>query len=122
MEHDKSVTPPSCIVIFLKESLMENKKDQFYFEGKYFDNEEEFWKWTKEWQFLPLDQETADRQINTLKKDIIMNIFLRGVEMSNVEFRTFLNRVFEFAMKDLNLWDIYKEEMSGIKKMTPPKE
>src|SRR5689334_11436202 len=81
---------------------------KFYYEGKYFDKEEDFWKYIKEWSFLPLDAETANRHLDTIKKDILMNIFLRDIEMNNGEFKEFLNCVFEFAMKELQ-FHIYKE-------------
>lgn len=73
----------------------------FYFEGKYFDNEEDFFKWVKEWQFLSLDQETAEIKLDNLKKDILMNIFFRGIKFTNNDFVIFLNKIFEFAMKEL---------------------
>lgn len=91
---------------------MEKNKYELYSEGKYFDNDEDFWKWIKEWQFLPLDQETADAQLNTFKNDIIMNIFLKKpVQMNNGEFRVLLNKLFEFTMKYINLFDLYNKEL-----------
>lgn len=79
--------------------------NEFYFQGKSFDNEEDFWAWTKEWKTLPLDQETADRQLNMLKKDIIMNVFLRGIEFNNDEFSSYLEKIFEFSINKLQVYD-----------------
>jgi len=87
---------------------MTEEKNTFYFQGKYFDNEEDFWNYSKEWRFLPLDQETADRNLNTLKKEIIMNIFLRGIEMDNMQFSALLNRIFEFVINDLDRFYVPK--------------
>lgn len=84
------------------EDIPNKKKDQFYFQGKYFDNEEDFWLWTKEWSFLTLDQETAERQLNMLKKDIIMNIGLRGKKFKNDEFREYVEKIFQFSMNELS--------------------
>lgn len=80
---------------------MDDKKDQFYFEGKYLDNEDDFWKWVYNWANLPLDQETAERLFDTHKKEVIMNIFLRDVKFSNFEFRQYLNNIFAFSMNEL---------------------
>lgn len=80
-------------------------KDQFYFQGKYFDNEAEFLKYAHDWLKFPLDQKTADRQINTLKKEIIMNIFLNGIKFNNEEFQQYINKIFEFAVNQLPGWE-----------------
>ena len=47
---------------------MEDSKDKFYFEGKYFDTGGEFVKYFNEWKDFSLDIETADRNLNKLKK------------------------------------------------------
>lgn len=78
-----------------------SEKDQFYFQGKYFDNSEDMFEYAKEWLKISLDQETAERQLNSLKKDIIMNIFLRGIEFNNREFNAYIERIFQFSMKEL---------------------
>ncbi len=85
-----------------KSSCDKENKDQFYFQGKYFDNQEDFWKYVNEWGLLALNQETAERQMDTLKKEIIMNIFLRGIELKNIDFRNYVNKIFEFAMIQLD--------------------
>lgn len=87
---------------------MQKEKDQFYFEGRFFDNEQEFWNYTKKWGILSLDQETADRHLNIIKKDIIMNIFLRGIEFTNQEFVSYINKIFEFSINNLPKEDLRK--------------
>lgn len=77
------------------------ENNQFYFEGKYFDKEDDFWAYTKEWQTFPLDQETAERKLNTLKKEIFMNMLSRGLQFNNIEFNAYVNKIFEFAMNEL---------------------
>jgi hypothetical protein len=62
---------------------MENDKNQFYFKGKYFEKEDEIWKYSKDWPFMNVDQETFFREWDQLGKDIWMNVGLRGIEMSN---------------------------------------
>jgi ADP-glucose pyrophosphorylase len=77
-----------------------SQKDQFYFQGKYFDNSEDMFAYSTEWLKLSLDEETADRQMNILNKYIIMNIFLRGIKFNNHEFNEYLDRIFEFAINE----------------------
>jgi hypothetical protein len=79
------------------------EKNQFYSEGKYFDKEEDFWAYVKEWPTFTLDQETAERHLDTLKKEILTNIFLSGIKFNNIEFREYVNQIFEFAIKELHL-------------------
>ena len=73
-------------------------KDNFYSQGKYFDNQEEFWKYVNEWGSIELNQETAYRQLDNLKKEIVMNIFLREIIFTNQEFVEYLSNIFNYAM------------------------
>lgn len=75
---------------------------EFYFSGKTFNDQEEFFKWVEEWGLKELDQESAERQLDVLKKDIIMNIFLRGKKFTNNEFRQYVNRIFEIAIIEMD--------------------
>lgn len=93
----------------ISEMHADKPKDKYYYQGKYFDSFDESFKYANEWQALPLDQETANRNLNTFKKEMIMNIFLMGVKMTNSEFNEFLERVFQFALHDLGL-KTYKKE------------
>lgn len=65
----------------LKKFLQENNK--FFYKGKFFQNEEEFWKYVEDWPFMNVDQETFFREWDHLGKDIWMNVGLRGQEISN---------------------------------------
>jgi hypothetical protein len=77
-------------------------KDQFYFQGKYFDTSEEMFEYAHKWKDLPLEEETAKKIMDTLKKDIVMNIFLRGLEFTNGEFCQYVENVFFAAIKALD--------------------
>jgi hypothetical protein len=57
--------------------------DKFFYKGKFFQNEEEFWKFVEDWPFMNTDQETFFREWEHLGKEIWMNIGLRGQEISN---------------------------------------
>ena len=76
-------------------------KNQFYFQGKMFDDSEEMFKYSEDWKTIPLDQETAERILDRLKKEILMNVFLIGKPMNNLDFSAYVERIFEFSMKNL---------------------
>lgn len=102
---------------------MDNEKNQFYFEGKTFVKKEEFWNYVKEWGNLPLDETTASNQLDILKKEVMMNIFLRGIKFKNWEFRKFLGEmlmVFVKVMDEINIESLisFELERNRIKKDT----
>ena len=70
---------------------MKTIDEKFYFEGKFFNNEEEFWKSVEEWPLMKMNQETFFRKWEHLGKEIWMNIRIREIEMSNGE----LNKIIE---------------------------
>lgn len=80
----------------------ENGKNQFYFQGKWFDSSDEMFKYVNEWQKFSTDQETAERILDSLKKDIILNVFLRGKAFTNAEFSEFVEMIFQYTMRSLN--------------------
>ena len=76
-------------------------KDQFYYQGKYFEKQEDFWAYVKEWQTLALDQETAERLTETFKRDIVMNTLLTTETITNIEFSNLLGDTFTFFIATL---------------------
>lgn len=76
-------------------------KNNFYFQGKFFEDEEAFWQYVQKWGGMPLDQETADRLLNQLKKDILLNIFMFEREYTNNEFQKLLGKVFEDTLFEM---------------------
>ena len=81
----------------------EVKKDQFYFQGKYFDNENEFWAYVKEWPNLNLDPVTMYRLFDTFKEDCVINFFLMSEKsIKNGEMNKILEETFMFFMKKIN--------------------
>lgn len=79
-----------------------NAKDQYSFQEKLFDSSEDMFKYVNEWGSLPLDRQTAERFLNAVKKDILMNVFLTGKPMNNAEFSKYCEKLFEFSMKNLH--------------------
>ncbi|HEX4374900.1 MAG TPA: hypothetical protein VHZ50_16465 [Puia sp.] len=84
----------------------DNYKDDYYFRGKYFDKFEDMLKYSTEWKNFNLNPETAEGILDRLKKDIVLNIFLRGSSFTNAEFSDYVEGLFIFAMLELNkrLW------------------
>lgn len=62
---------------------IDRSNDKFFYKGKFFQNEEEFWKFVEDWPFMNTDQQTFFREWEHLGKEIWMNIGLRGQEISN---------------------------------------
>jgi len=77
-------------------------ENEFYFKGKFFKTFEEMCDHIKVWSKEPLDQLTAEKIMDTLKKDVVMNIFLRGLEFTNGEFCQYVENVFFAAIKALD--------------------
>ncbi len=46
----------------------------FFYKGKTFDNEKEFFKYAADWTFKMINSEEFERMFETFKKDIWMNI------------------------------------------------
>jgi len=78
------------------------EKGQFYFQGSWFDSSEEMFEYVDKWQHFPLDQETAERILDRLKKDIVMNVFMTGQPFTNAKFSEYVERIFEFSMIELH--------------------
>jgi hypothetical protein len=57
-------------------------KGYYYFQCKFFEEQEDFWKYVKEWPHQEMNQETCERLLKTFSKNIVMNIFLfdRGIK------------------------------------------
>lgn len=92
---------------------MESKtKDQFYFQGKRFDSYEEFIDYASKWSDLPLDEESANRTLESAKKIIIANINLYEIKLTNGEFAMlFDNAVMAVLQKIVN--ETHEREHNG---------
>lgn len=79
-----SLKPVESIPIQPRTSLgIDRSTNRFFYKGKFFQNEDEFWKFAEDWPFMNTDQETFYREWEHLGKEIWMNIGLRGQEISN---------------------------------------
>ncbi len=76
-------------------------KDNFYYKGEYFDTPEELFEYVKEWHKKYLTQETACTLLEGLKKDILLNLFLHGHQLSNQDFSIIIQEVFDFTLRKI---------------------
>lgn len=60
-----------------------NPTDKFFYKGKFFQNEKDFWKYSQDWPFMNTDEETFFREWNDLGKEIWMNIQIRESKLLN---------------------------------------
>lgn len=61
------------------------KTDKFYIHGKFFENEDEFWKFSIDWPDLPFDLREFKHQMDLRVKEAEMNNQIRGGKMTNRE-------------------------------------
>lgn len=81
---------------------MNTKTDRFYSHGKFFENQEGFWEYVKQWPDLQLDQETLERMIDHLKTDILLNVFMYERKIKNCQMNSILENAFLNIIKELN--------------------
>lgn len=75
--------------------------DNFYFQGKYFKTQEEFWTYVNEWPYLKTDEETINRLMDNLKKDIILNFKMYEMKLTNGKMNLMIQEVFLLMIKSL---------------------
>jgi len=81
---------------------MNDKKDKFYFQGKFFDDKKEFWEYVDQWPEIELNQEILDEMMNSLKKEIMKNVFMYDRKITNGQMNSILENVFINIIKELN--------------------
>ncbi len=78
-----------------------DQKQKYFVHGKYFDDPDEMFKYCDAWGSFNLDQQNAERILDGLKKEILMNVLFDGKEFSNSEFSQYVEEVFIYSMKRL---------------------
>jgi len=72
-----------------------NEENKFYFQGKYFENQEDFWEYVNKWPKEKLDLDTAKRLFMGLQKDVCMNLLLfEEHNFTNAEFSKMMHETF----------------------------
>jgi hypothetical protein len=77
-------------------------KNNFYFKGKYFEKEKDFWEYVHKWGDLELNEEAATRELERFSTDLLMNAFIKRTPLKNQEFIDILVKTFEFYIKELH--------------------
>jgi hypothetical protein len=78
------------------------EKKRFFFQGKYFDNEEDFFGYVTEWPLFKTDEITMNRLFENLMRDLKLNLHIREIEINNLQLLEVLNTGFLSMMKSLN--------------------
>lgn len=74
--------------------------DKFYYQGKFFEKEEDFWAYVIDFSTRKTNAEDFSGLFDMLKKDVWMNIILRNPEMTNSQVRDLLDATFTFMIKN----------------------
>lgn len=72
----------------------EFKDHNFYYAGRYFKLEEEFWAYVNEFTECQMNRESFYNLFDMVKKDIWINLTLRQTEITNGQLRSILEEVF----------------------------
>jgi len=76
-----------------------NLTDKFFYQGKFFEKEEEFWSYVKDFTNRQTTVEDFDGLFDMLKKDLWMNLSTRQTKISNGELRAVLEETFMFVLE-----------------------
>jgi len=71
-----------------------NPNATFYFKGRFFEKQEDFWEYLQEWPLKIADQESFKREWDTLGIDIWSNISILRIEISNGAVNNILQKNF----------------------------
>ena len=75
--------------------------DKFFYQGKFFEKEEDFWEYVKDFTLRKTNAEDFNGLFDMLKKDIWMNMSIRKTEITNSQVRILLDETFMFVIKKL---------------------
>ena len=73
--------------------------DRFFYQGRFFEKEEEFWDYVKDFNFRQTTVEDFDGLFDMLKKDVWMNLAMRRTQISNDELLSVLEETFSFILQ-----------------------
>lgn len=76
-----------------------NPTDYFFYQDKFFEKEEEFWDYVKDFNRRQTTVKDFDGLFEMLKKDVWMNLAMRRTQISNAELRSVLEDAFSFILQ-----------------------
>jgi hypothetical protein len=88
---------------------MTEHENKFYYQGKYFKKEEDFWAYVREWSNLETTTEEFLRLWENLGRDIWMNVAVRQKKLINLDTTNILESNFHRILGDFfNKQDYFK--------------
>ncbi len=78
---------------------MNDPKKQFYYRGKYFSNESDFWDGVREFHASPVTEESIEDLVKELMGNLKMNFLMSMPKMTNDRFKFKLEQVFIYSMQ-----------------------
>ncbi len=70
----------------------------FFYKGKFFDNEEDFFRYANEWPKMPLTEESLTTMIELFKRDVLLNLY-EHMEIKNGHMEVLLAKTFFESME-----------------------
>ena len=76
------------------------EKSSFFFQGKFFENEKEFFCYADQWPSMETDEKTFERLWKHLGLEIWMNLSFREQSPKNGQLRDILEKHFHLLLND----------------------
>lgn len=84
----------------------QNEKGKFFYQGRYFEKQEDFWSYVHEFSCRETTEEDFNSLFDMLKRDVFMNIQIINKNITNSDIRNILEETFIFMI--LKIQDISK--------------
>jgi len=84
--------------------------NKFYYQGKFFETEDEFWAFVKEFNQRQTTPEDFDSLFNMVKKDVWMSLSMGKPEIRNQELSSILEEAFFFISE--RIWTKSKNDIA----------
>lgn len=85
---------------------LKKEEDIFYYHGKYFKTEPEFWAYVNEFKVRQTTEEDFNSLFDMLKKDIWENIRIREIKITNAQVDSIISEVFLLSLQ--RIFDVHK--------------
>jgi len=77
---------------------MNEKKPKFYYRGKGFSNEKDFWDGVQKYDNAQMTETTGTEIFEDFVNNIRLNLTLKNIDMTNAEFKKRLEKIFMHAI------------------------
>ena len=86
--------------------------DHFFYEGKFFETEDEFWAYVKEFSLRQTRVEDFNDLFDLLKRDVWMNLSMRKSQITNSDLRDILEQTLCLILE--KIWEKDESVQKGI--------